>query len=515
MWGDEYLERELEPVPGERVVPNARCLLESMRGVGYTLETSIADLIDNSIAAGARNVSLRFHWSGPVSSVMIIDDGAGMEEAQLVEAMRPGTDGPLTTRKEGDLGRFGLGLKTASLAQCRRLTVVSKQATMEAFCTRSWDLDFVERTNDWLLRRDMSAAAESLLTAVGMPPHGTAVIWEAMDRVVGPQAAEDRAAEEHFYVRVEAVKRHLGMTFHRYLEGSAGTERLRLHINGSEGRHRVSPWDPFARGHPATQVTPVEHLSAEGQSIDVQGYVLPHRDRLTDREYEHASGPAGCAQQGFYVYRNHRLLVAGGWLGLGESRAWTQEEYYKLARISIEFPSTLDAEWHIDIKKSMAVPPRAIRDRLIELSKSVREMSRRVYAHRGTLKGGSIKGGPDIRPWFVNEAGAGPRYLINRSHPLVLQALGASRTPDLLHSVFRLIELTVPVQRIWLEAAEAGDKRAVPADLSPIAEVLPIARDLCAALVASSGLSHESARRTVAATDPFNLYPDIYEMLEV
>jgi hypothetical protein len=484
-----------------------------MRGVGYSLETAIADLIDNSITAGARNVWIDFRWLGRASSMLLLDDGLGMSEQKLVDAMRPGTEGPLGERSERDLGRFGLGLKTASLSQCRRFTVATKRGGDAAEVVRSWDLDFVSAIDEWRLRLDISEAAAHAFKALSHQQQGTAVFWEALDRVVGTEDPTNPLAEEHFLRRLDSVKRHLSMTFHRYLEGAGSS--LRIFVNGTEDRHRVHPWDPFLTRHPATESTPIERLFHDGHRMTLQGFVLPHRDQLTEREYEDAGGPSGwSSQQGFYVYRNQRLLVAGGWLGLGETRAWTQEEHFKLARLSIEFPNNLDAAWHIDIKKSHASPPRSIRARVVELAKSVRDTSRRVYSHRGRLptRGASAK--VAVRPWEVREGTRNPKYVISRSHPLVAKALAIPGAEEDVEALLRLTELTVPIQRIWLDSLESGDKPVAETDLPPLEDVVALAQTLSKSLCSAYGMDAEAARRAVLGQWPFSEYPPLRSLLE-
>src|SRR5579872_5411751 len=120
------------------VAPDASAMIESLRAFGYDLPTAIADLIDNSISAGAKNVWLNFRWNGPDSFISVADDGCGMSRTTLINAMRAGSRSPLDPRTPADLGRFGLGLKTASFSQCRRLTVASKEKK-NSTCIRRWD----------------------------------------------------------------------------------------------------------------------------------------------------------------------------------------------------------------------------------------------------------------------------------------------------------------------------------------------------------------------------------------
>jgi hypothetical protein len=142
--------------------PRASAMIESLRAFGYNVQTAISDLMDNSISAGAGNVWLSFCWDGANSHISIQDDGHGMTEAQLISAMRPGSQSPLDEREANDLGRFGLGLKTASFSQCRRLTVASRSKD-HVIAIRRWDLDYVNQVDEWrLLRTPAEGVSEKM-----------------------------------------------------------------------------------------------------------------------------------------------------------------------------------------------------------------------------------------------------------------------------------------------------------------------------------------------------------------
>ncbi len=432
-----------------------------MRSYGYTLPAALADLIDNSIAAAASTVELRFHWSGADSWVSILDDGSGMSEAALRDAMRLGSRSPLEERDPHDLGRFGLGLKTASLSQCRRLTVASKPADGSR-SVRRWDLDYLQQRDvqGWRLLTNPSPGSEQLLGGLDDFEHGTLVLWEALDRLVGKARVDDEKVHKHFLKLVEDVEKHLAMVFHRYL-GSVRS-RLRIIINEQE----LDGWDPFVERHSATQRTPEENLLISGhkEAVQVQGHVLPHKDRLGDNEHRKASGPRGWnAQQGFYLYRNRRLIVPGSWLGLGGSRPWTKEEHYKLARIRIDIPNSMDHLWQLDVKKSTARVPLQARARLKGLAQTVRRDARAVFAHRGKYRRRKTREEYD-RPWKAGRRSGATVYRINRDHPIIsalLQSVGTETSKD-LEAAFRIIEETVPVEQIWLDAAERPDETSRP-----------------------------------------------------
>ena len=224
-------------------------MVESLRAVGYSPPTAVADLVDNSIAAGARNVWIKFWWAGPESYITIRDDGTGMDPDQLTLAMKPGTIGPLEDRDPDDLGRFGLGLKTASFSQCRRITVASRgSAGMKSY--RRWDLDYVQEVDQWRLLTAPAAGSEYLFDELDESEHGTIVAWECLDRIVGDSLKENKKALGHFTSIIRDVDDHLAMVFHRFLAGK--NPKLKIWLEGVDGAQAIVPWDPFLEDHPAT-----------------------------------------------------------------------------------------------------------------------------------------------------------------------------------------------------------------------------------------------------------------------
>jgi Histidine kinase-, DNA gyrase B-, and HSP90-like ATPase len=473
------------------VPPSASALIASLRGVGYSLETATADLIDNSIAAGAKTVDVQFDWNDGEPVAWIQDDGAGMPEDQLVEAMRFGGIGPNATRALSDLGRFGLGLKTASLSQCRRLTVVSKSnGRLAAF---TWDIDRIKKGGDrWDLLEGPDGLGKELLAKLERQKTGTLVAWRKID--FGRK--EDKPDYHSFLADIERVDRHLGMVFHRFLGGDA--RNIKINING----HQVVAWDPFLETHEATIRSPEQPIRSHGGMVRVRGFVLPHRDRFTNEdEFERAGGPEGWnSQQGFYVYRQKRLLSAGAWLGLGKGRAWTREETSRLARIRIDIPNTVDEDWRIDIRKAIARPPDAIRRRLQIIADDIRRKAREVFVHRGQY-GGRAQKSQVSRIWLVNQD-AQRRYAIQRDHELLAlvrkQLKNSGR--EVLEGLLELIERTVPVDRVWLDVTEHG----VPPPAETDVDELTRSALALVKVMAKMGMSVEAAIAKVTAMDPFD-----------
>ena len=483
--------------------PKASAMLEALRGLGYTTAAALADIIDNSITARASEVNLTFIWKGELSLISILDNGEGMTADELDLAMRLGEKSPTQPRASHDLGRFGLGLKTASFSQCRLLTVASRKMGVTS-CLR-WDLDFLERSKDdgWHLLEGVAEGSEELTRPLDDYEHGTLVVWESLDRII-----TSGYTEQDFLNLIDRVDQHLAMVFHRYLEGPH--VRLRILIN----ERPVFPWNPFLLNHPATWSSPVERFQIKGGDIEIQCHVLPHRDRLTEHEYESTAGPDGwTAQQGFYVYRNERLLIAGSWLGLGQGRSWTKEEAHRLARIRLDIPNSSDAEWKIDIRKSTAKPPVVLRSRLTKLAEDARHRARRVFAHRGKIV---HLGGKEqlIQAWRAEYSSGGMRYRVDEAHPAVKAVLddSGSLTPQIL-AMIRVIEETVPVQRIWLDTTEGKEVPRTGFSGKAPSEVLTVLQVMYKNMVSRKGIAPRLAKDQLLITEPFHNYPDLVEGL--
>jgi len=232
------------------------------------------------------------------------------------------------------------------------------------------------------------------------------------------------------------------------------------------------------------------------------------------RDHDSAAGPDGwTAQQGFYVYRNERLLVSGSWLGLGRGRSWTKEEAHRLARIRLDIPNTADAEWKIDVRKSSARPPVSIRERLTRLAEDTRERARRVFAHRGQpLRTGNNE--PLAQAWRTEHFNGGIRYRIDPEHPVIKSVLeDAGAIEPQIRAMLRIIEETIPVQRIWLDTTEARETPRTGFAGEPPAEVQAVLAVVYRNMVLRKGLSPAQARARLLSTEPFNNYPEMISTL--
>ena len=479
------------------VEPNPAALIESLRAFGYTPETAIADLVDNAITASSSEVRINFFWRGSKSLISIVDDGHGMDEDTLVNAMRAGSRSPKDTREPQDLGRFGLGLKTASFSQCRSLTVASKTSG-GPLSVRRWDLDEVEATREWRLLRSSTPDAAAVLDILRSQETGTAVIWENLDRMVGDPPSDDEKAERHFFNIADSISAHLSLTFHRLMSPS-----LKLFVSG----YPVKRWDPFLEGNTSRQVLGTERLEISESIVTVDPFVLPHRSKLFQADFELAGGSRGWNDlQGFYVYRCGRLLVAGDWLGL----RLTKEEHYKLARIRVDIDNDMDELWQIDVRKSIAIPPLAIRNELKRIATYTRQRAAEVYRHRGkAITTLSERGISNV--WSQKFKNGKIFYRINENHAAVVNVI-SNPTPRNVRTLIRLVEETVPIPLIMITAAENPESHSAPLEGSTPKQVADLAIDVFQALIAR-GASKASATDEILTTEPFNMYPELIEIL--
>jgi hypothetical protein len=484
----------------EELPPDPAATIESLRSLGYTPESAIADLIDNSIAASATRVDVYLHWAAAESWCAIVDDGGGMTEGILREAMRIGSGDPLAERASRDLGRFGFGLKTASFSQCREMTVLTRTPRARAPHVRSWDLDHVRRVSRWELRRSAPQGAAEILKGLDPGSHGTVVLWRALDGLVDAETSmEDETAKRQFFDRIQAVDRHLGMTFGRFLD--LGETVLEIAVNG----HRVQPWDPFLEDEPATQRLAPEALTWRGHKVLVQPYVLPHRSKLSDQAWTASAGPLGWSNhQGFYVYRKDRLITAGDWLELGLPR----DDSGNLARLSVDVPSELDRAWSLDIKKASVRPPPALREDRRRIARETLRRAKLVLRHRGVSVGGPKK--TQVVPVWQQQRRHGEiSFRLNLKHPLIADLL--ERAPNYrndLRDLFAIIEGTIPVPLLPSKPAETS--LAFSDRLSN--EMVTLAEALYERCL-GRGMSRTEAAKTIMNCEPFHAFPELADVL--
>ena len=386
----------------EIVNPVIGNFIESIRDIGYSFEVAVADLVDNSITAGSTDIAIHM-VAHPELIFSMLDNGAGMSDKELVEAMRLATRNPKEIRSKHDLGRFGLGLKTASFSQARRLTVISKKNG--SIASKMWDLDYISKEDKWLLITPEEISSIPFYEKLLALSSGTIVCWQLIDRC-------DRSSISSV---INQVRKHLGLVFHRFLEG-ADRKAIKININNNS----VQPFNPFNLNHPATQQLQLEKIKVYSSDVLVQPFILPHHSKLSQQEYEFYATEEGYVKsQGFYLYRGNRILIYGTWWGLHKTI-----DAHKLVRIKIDIPNNMDDLWGIDVKKSIARPAEAIKNDLRRIISRVTGIGAKPFTGRGR----KIEDKSIIQFWEILPMNDDFRFAINERHPLFIDLLDTLNT---------------------------------------------------------------------------------------
>lgn len=485
----------LHPEDYEYANPNAASLMQSLRAFGYDISTAIADLIDNSITAQANRVSIQFEWNDGTPWISIADNGYGMSERELFEAMKTGSKSPLENRAENDLGRFGLGLKTASLSQCKRLTVASKTKCGQVNI-RCWDLDIVTKGQAWILLKTASDTARNIIDKYFETcASGTIVVWEKIDRIIPGTHINDEEYQSAFLTYAQAVKDHISVVFSSYMSGS---KKVIFELNG----RIIDMWDPFMTDNSYTTRLPTEHLYVNGAEVRVKTYILPHQSKLSAEEFSKNAGLHGWnAQQGFYIFRNNRLIVSGEWLLPGMEKL----EQYRLARIRIDIGNETDTEWGIDVRKSTAVPPISIQKEIKRIAIAAQRESAKIYRHRGK-KLARIGKQEQFFVWHQNVRHGKLGYSINRDHPIIRELLKSDANQQ-IKQLLALVEETVPVPMIISDYAEKSDKMLSPFEGKATGDYDSMIKILYDMYI-ESGCTSQEAIKNIANTEPYIYAPE-------
>ncbi|NUT60040.1 ATP-binding protein [Herbaspirillum sp. C9C3] len=471
------------------VLPDPVSLIESMRAVGYTTESAVADLIDNSISAGSSAIQIEYDATQE-PFVAILDNGRGMNASALTDAMRHGSRNPVENRAAHDLGRFGLGLKTASLSQCRKLTVVSKkEGHVHARC---WDLDFVKNVQRWMVVVPEAEILQQLPLFENLleQESGTLVVWQSLDKLMAGSAHP----VDEMKTRMEGLHHHLSFVFHRFSKKEDRLSPISIFVNGQ----KLDALDPFLKESPFTQPLEGQEIRLGSEAIAVQPYVLPHLSHLNTEQAQLAGGLDSLRNnQGFYIYRNRRLVIWGTWFRLAP-----KEEFFKLTRVQVDIPNSLDHLWSLDIKKSSASPPDIIRNRLRDLIPHFANASKLTI----TYPGRKHKSQAVFHPfWDRIETSHGSfRYQINTEHPSIkslADSLGKDEQKKLQH-ILDLLAAALPLESIYSDMCSDQRSKRTNNEKDQI-------RDIASKMMSVTGLDLS----VVLTLDPIGRFPQFHDAI--
>lgn len=471
-------------------IPSAPQLIESMRSIGYSFETAIADLVDNSISANATRIDIML-TPGTDPKLIIFDNGCGMNESELEEALRYGSKNPIEERADYDLGRFGLGLKSASLSQCRKLIVVSKKNN-KISCF-SWDIDLVYSKRSWTIIQYSNEEINKLpmINLFDNVDSGTYVLLQNFDRISSSTNNIENTITNYMANTIE----HLALVFHRFLE-----KNIKIYVNNKE----IEPLDPFLSSNKATQVMREQSFIIDNEKITLQPYILPHFNKLTIDDIKKVGGKDNLKNnQGFYIYRNKRLIVSGTWFRLAR-----KEELGKLARIKVDIPSSLDYMWGIDIKKSSVNLPDLIKQNLYSAIYGTVFKSKVVHEYRGRKVNNDINYIWDR----IETRDKCYTYKINRDIPQ-LKMLETSLNKEqlkLLSTIIENIEDYFPIQSLYLDEAKGNINFDNDEDIDTLLDEIKTQIDFCK----EHGINSEIMLKELLSSEPYCNYDELKEKLK-
>ena len=432
-------------------IPQADTLMGSMRSMGYSFETALADVVDNSISANATTIRILFP-TNPMEklAVGILDDGVGMSDNDLYEAMRYGSTSSEIVRDINDLGRFGLGLKSASLSQCRILTVVSVyEGKVSAY---RWDFNYIQKKKQWYV---LSLSIEEcknlpyfdLLESQGV---GTLVVWSDFDILAKANTKTTTLKEKT------------------------------IAVNDSNGKE---------------------------QYIKIKPFVLPYLSDMSKKDKILMGGVEDMrTKQGFYVYRNERLIIWGNWFGMTR-----RNELTKNARIRVDIPNALDDIWSIDVKKQVAKIPKRIQNQLTKTVNDALGISVKKQTHRGRKQ--KIDENIDYIWDRIEDRDNNFYYKVNRESELFKFVLSKISEQDIeyINLLISEIEKNVPMQQIYLD--KSNDTLSTEEDEHRVDEVYQTAVTMIDGARKVSPLPVAELIKNLMKSEPFCLYKEVDERL--
>lgn len=478
----------------------------SLRSMGYSFESAVADVIDNSISAHAKNIRILFP-STPLDelAIGILDDGDGMKGDVLFEAMRYGCLSAEEERVEDDLGRFGMGMKSASLSQCRCLTVVSFDGnTLNGF---TWDYNHIIKTQDWIIQELEKYEIDKLpyIEKLKEQKKGTLVIWQDFDVIYNSSGGQVYSTLVDLRSSLENT---LALIYHRFLS-ITGVQRLHMYINELD----IKPLDPFLEQHPKTTIKKeieldIKDSNAIERIIKIRPFILPYATELREKDKQLIGGIENLrAKQGFYIYRNKRLIIWGTWFGMKQ-----RAELTKNTRIRVDIPNTLDDIWSIDIKKQQASIPKQILQRLKKAVDEALEFSIRQQTYRGRTEK------VDERIDYIWDRKRGRNntffYQINRESKLFQFVRDKMSDEDYgyLEMLLTEIENNLPIQQLYID--KSNESISAPEETNGrLDDVYQMAVTLATTMMTIRSDVWEAIINDLMNSEPWCKYPAIKEKL--
>lgn len=337
----------------------------------YKLGQCIADLVDNSYDADATIIDILLETNpNDEMYLRIFDNGKGISEEKWREAM---TLGLQRERDNDDLGVYGVGMKLSSLSQANEVTVASVNNGNYGLRRISARHIIETKRNEILTTSTNSEVAKDAYNEMIAGDWSTMVLLEDMKAAQGRILSMDSNSSVSLNKEIKRIEVHLGLTFERVLN-SKHLGHVKLRFNGRP----VIPINPFMDwendpiyGTVTNPIKPISFNGPKGNPVTarVQGYIIPHTKQFGDvsrcKKVNSGYWKAN-HMQGFYIYRNDRLIQYGDW----SQMLGTMDEHNKLSKVAIEIPSGSEAIFGLSPTKIEIQMPveflRRVRDYLAE-----------------------------------------------------------------------------------------------------------------------------------------------------
>ena len=475
-----------------------------MGSFGYSLQASVADIIDNSISADCSNIWIKFLWNNGSPWLAIIDDGRGMNRTELEDALCFAGKSSSEKRSKSDLGRFSLGLKTASISQCKHLTVAVK-SNEGTLSIGEWNLEEDSVDPDYIsasIFETEDLHADSFLNSFLKQEFetissGCLVLWRSLDlSIVGDGRSAD---ERRFSEKMNLVHLHLERTFHRFLNPERGFSTKNMYFNNTQ----ITGFDPFGpSNNPARVELPSQKIRLQGEEVKIQPYILPHRSKVSEPEYKKYSGEEGYLQnQGFYIYRNRRLIQHSTWF-----RLIKKEELNKLIRVRVDIPNSLDELWKIDVRKSLAQPPESVRNQFKNVIRRIEGAGKMVFKKRAA----KISSKNIISIWSREIIEGKIQYKVNEEFPLLKDIIEKSEK-DFSTKIKMCLDQINQCFPYDLYFSDAADDTTDFVDFVPDEKAIHAVIEGLVNCFSSQGFNRAEIISKVENTDIFGATPKIFK----
>ena len=427
----------------ETVPPNPEFLIRSIAEQGYSLETALADLIDNSISAGADKIEILISVDGEPFTLYLADNGCGMDEAKLRQSMEFPSDSPEHSRSEEDLGRFGLGMKTASFSQTREFSVFSKQKDHGDYAGRTWDVELLKLKGEWQMGINSPDEVEQAIEQYKHTSHdylnpfedfepNTIIIWRGLYKFEDYMEEGTRTAALKKQLD-EITCEHLSLVFHRFMEKRKSA--LQIRVNNKT----LKPFNPFPASESDVRKIESRQKNFRSDHIKIEGFVLPSRciDESKSSISIWTTRNRGLMDmEGIYVYRADRIILFGGWNGLIRKAPRLQ-----LARMRVEVGNRVDHLLHLNVSKSQIVIPHDLRPGFESYIQELKGEAEREFYNRGIKRIEGDNHQPVEALFTKVPSNKGIILELNRSHPAtnhLLQTMDRKQT-----ALFRVLSRSI------------------------------------------------------------------------